>query len=80
MTFWRCYGILKTVKEELLKQEGLQMKSFVIKCVLAIVLIVHCQYVVYDRVYCDYSLNGDEYQGVYWEDMVDNFTSACAQE
>ena len=56
------------------------MKSFVIKCVLAIVLIVHCQYVVDDRVYCDYSLNGDEYQGVYWEDMVDNFTSACAQE
>ena len=31
MTFLRCYGILKTVKEELLKQEELQMKRLTLK-------------------------------------------------
>lgn len=56
------------------------MKKFLLMMMLAVTFIVHCQYTVDGKVYCDYSLNGDEYQGAYFEDMMDNLNSALAEE
>ena len=56
------------------------MKKFIIMMMLAVTFIVHSQYVVDGFVYCDYSLNGDEYEGVYFEDMMDSLNSALAED
>ena len=56
------------------------MKRFLMMALLTVTFIVHSQYVIDGFVYCDYSLNGDEYQGVYYEDMMDNLNNACADD
>jgi hypothetical protein len=52
------------------------VKKTLIKLMLAITLIVHSQYFVDGKLFVDYSLNNDYYQGVYVEDMPDNFQAA----
>lgn len=47
---------------------------------LAVVLMVQAQYMVDGKLYVDYDLNGESYQGVYYEDMFDDLNSACLDE
>lgn len=54
------------------------MKKFLLLLVFTVTFIVRSQYMVNGLMYCDYYLNGDEYQGVYYEDMMDDLNNACA--
>ena len=49
--------------------------KYIIKLMLSVVLIVHSQYVVNGNLLVDYSLDGNEYTGVYYEDMFDDLNS-----
>ena len=51
------------------------MRSFVIKWLLAVTLVIHSQHMVNGELLVDYQLNGDEYAGVAYEDMFDMLNS-----
>lgn len=49
------------------------MKRFIM--MLAVVLMVNTQYVMNGVLYVDYTLNGELYTGVTYDDMFDNLNS-----
>lgn len=51
------------------------MRNFIIKCILAVTLVVHSQYMVNGELLVDYQLDGQEYTGVCYEDMFDDLNS-----
>jgi hypothetical protein len=51
------------------------MRNFIIKCMLAVTLVVHSQYMMNGELLVDYQLDGQEYTGVYYEDMFDDLNS-----
>ena len=51
------------------------MRNLIIKCMLAVTLVVHSQYMVNGELLVDYQLDGQEYTGVYYEDMFDDLNS-----
>lgn len=54
------------------------MKKLILAFTFMVTLTVQSQYLIDDKLYCDYELNGEQSQGVYYEDMVDDFNNSCA--
>lgn len=44
---------------------------------LLVTLVVHMQYAVNGELYVDYTLDGQRYIGVAYEDMFDDLNSTC---
>ncbi len=51
-----------------------------LKYMLVVTFIVQSQYVVNGLLLCDYSLQGEKYVGVYYEDMMDALNTALEQD
>lgn len=56
------------------------MKKIMLKMLLAITLLIQCQYAQDGELLCDFVLNDEQYQGVYYEDMYDMLNDACEME
>jgi hypothetical protein len=56
------------------------MRKFIINLLFAVVFIVHGTYYEGDKMYMDFDLNGNCYQGVYWEDAMSMVDEAIELE
>jgi len=52
------------------------MKKLIIKALLVVTLMVSNQHFVDGKLFVDYVLNGEEYHGVYVEDMLNDLGGA----
>ena len=55
-------------------------KKFFVMAMLAVTLIIQNEYYVDGLCYCDFELNGECYEGVYYEDMLDMIDEASHVE
>ena len=55
-------------------------KKILIMVMFVVTLIIHSEYYVNGSCYCDFELNGESYEGVYYEDMLDMLDSASHDE
>jgi len=51
------------------------MRNFIIKCMLAVTLVVHSQYMVNGELLVNYQLDGQEDTSVCYKDMFDDLNS-----
>lgn len=55
-------------------------KRGIMKFLLVVTFLVHHTYMINDKEYVDYVLDGEEYRGVYIEDMSDHLSNAINHE
>ena len=62
------------------ERKNYKMMKHLLSLVFAVTLIIQSQYMVDNVLYTDFTLQGESYQGVYYEDMYDMLNDACLVE
>ena len=62
------------------ERKNYKLMKHLLSLVFAVTLIIQSQYMVDNVLYTDFTLQGESYQGVYYEDMYDMLNDACLVE